>query len=115
MKLADALGKNFFELNYPQDLAARLQNAESRPCLFSGQMLRDETPLYRRQLDHNRWWYEYIFVPVFSNNGLVELVAGSTRDITERKDMEQERDRHLQDIQTLNARLKRSMTRPTTE
>lgn len=34
-------------------------------------------------------YYEYIFRPVFGADGSVEVVAGSTRDITERKKSEQ--------------------------
>lgn len=34
--------------------------------------------------------YEYIFVPVIGTNGAVEAVAGSTRDITEKKQVEEE-------------------------
>jgi signal transduction histidine kinase/CheY-like chemotaxis protein len=46
-----------------------------------------ETPLI--QPDGSTRQYEYIFVPVFSESGDVEAVAGSTRDITERKQAEQ--------------------------
>ncbi len=38
--------------------------------------------------------YDYIFIPVFGADGEVEAVAGTTRDVTERKSMEDEL-RHL--------------------
>ena len=34
--------------------------------------------------------YDYIFVPVFGADGEVEAVAGTTRDVTDRKAMEEE-------------------------
>ena len=37
---------------------------------------------------HGRRIYDYIFVPVIGADGEVEAVAGTTRDVTERKAME---------------------------
>jgi PAS domain S-box-containing protein len=85
-KLADALGKNFFELDYPEELAARLQQ-QIEIVFRTGQMLKDETPYTGAA--GTTGYYEYIFVPVFGNDSQVEIVAGSTRDITERKEMEE--------------------------
>ena len=47
--------------------------------------VRDHTP-FTGPTGETRY-YEYIFVPVFSSDGEVEAVAGSTRDITEREEM----------------------------
>ncbi len=85
--LDEAVGKNFEELGYPPELIE----------------------LYRRQLDDaltgktvsgaNAYvspqgvegHYEYTFVPVFGEDGRVETIAGTTRDITERVKAERER------------------------
>jgi chemotaxis response regulator CheB len=47
------------------------------------QGLRDETPY--TSPTGVEGFYEYIFTPVIASDGTVEVVAGSTRDITERK------------------------------
>lgn len=83
--LSEAVGKNFFDLNYPPDLAERLQ-AQIEQVIKTGAPLRDETP-YTSAIGTRA--YEYIFVPVTSADGRVVAVAGSTRDITERKDAEE--------------------------
>jgi len=85
MKLEDALGKNFFELNYPKELAARLQQ-QIETVFTTRQRLKDETPYTGAA--GTTGYYEYIFVPVFDTYGQVEAVAGSTRDISERYAME---------------------------
>ena len=41
--LAEAMGKSFFELDYPEDLAARLQN-QIQQVIETRQLLKDETP-----------------------------------------------------------------------
>ncbi|WP_375469479.1 PAS domain S-box protein [uncultured Nostoc sp.] len=82
---AQALGKNFFDLDYPTDLATRLQN-QIQQVIETRQPLKDETP-YTSALGIRA--YEYIFVPLLGINGMVEAVAGVTRDITDRKESEQ--------------------------
>jgi len=84
--LSEAVGKNFFELDYPPDLAARLQQ-QIQHVIATKQTIRDETP-YTSAIGTRA--YEYIFAPVFGADGTVEAVAGSTRDITERKQAEQD-------------------------
>ncbi|QEH38830.1 Autoinducer 2 sensor kinase/phosphatase LuxQ [Aquisphaera giovannonii] len=78
--LPEALGRDFRELGYPPELAARLQR-QVREVLETGRPLRDDTP-YTSQFGTRL--YEYIFVPVFAADGSVEAVAGSTRDVTDR-------------------------------
>jgi PAS domain S-box-containing protein len=79
--LEDAVGKNFFELGYPPELAARLQR-QIEEVVHTKAPLRDHTP-FTGPTGETRH-YEYIFVPVFTAAGELESVAGSTRDITER-------------------------------
>ncbi|VTT96878.1 pas sensor signal transduction histidine kinase : PAS domain S-box protein OS=Massilia sp. LC238 GN=FG94_04812 PE=4 SV=1: PAS_3: PAS_4: PAS_4: PAS_9: HisKA: HATPase_c: Response_reg [Gemmataceae bacterium] len=83
--LSAALGRNFFELDYPPDLAARLQQ-QIRDVIATRRPVRDETP-YTSAAGTRA--YEYIFVPVFGADGEVEAVAGSTRDISDRKRAEE--------------------------
>lgn len=80
----EAFGKNFFELDYPAELAERLDQ-QIQQVIFTRQPVRDETPYTAHSGERQ---YEYIFVPVFGSNDDVEAVAGSTRDITERKQTE---------------------------
>jgi PAS domain S-box-containing protein len=79
--LEEARGKNFFELEYPPELAARLQS-QIQQVIESRQPLRDQTPFTGPTGETRN--YEYIFVPVFAVDGSVEAVTGSTRDVTER-------------------------------
>jgi PAS domain S-box-containing protein len=83
--LSDALGRNFFELGYPPDLAARLQQ-QIRDVIATRRPVRDETPFTSAAGTRD---YDYIFVPVFGADGEVEAVAGSTRDISDRKRAEE--------------------------
>lgn len=85
LKLDEAVGKNFFELRYPDDLASRLQQ-QIQQVFATQQVLKDETA-YTSPTGAGGY-YEYIFTPVFAADGTVEVVAGSTRDITERKQVE---------------------------
>ncbi len=81
-RLDQAVGKTFFELPYPNELAAKLQS-QIQQVIEQGLPLRDETP-YTNPAGQTGF-YEYIFAPVFGSNGAIEAVAGSTRDITDRK------------------------------
>jgi len=87
LKLEQALGKNFFDLKYPDDLAERLQR-QIQQVIDTGQGLKDETPY--TSPTGVVGYYEYIFQPVLAADGKVESVAGSTRDISARKKMEGE-------------------------
>lgn len=80
-QLPEAVGKNFFELDYPTELAARLQR-QIQTVIVTKQPLRDETPFTSERGERQ---YEYIFMPVIGADGVVEAVAGSTRDVTEER------------------------------
>lgn len=86
MQLADAVGKTFFELPYPPEMAAKL-HGQIRQVLETRESLRDETS-YTNPAGLTGY-YEYIFSPVFGSDGAVEVVAGSTRDISERRRTEE--------------------------
>ena len=89
LTLEQAVGKDFFELHYPAELAAKLQR-QIQQVLQTGQKLTDETP-YTSPAGVEGF-YEYIFSPVFAADGTVECVAGCTREITARRRLEQERE-----------------------
>ena len=78
-------GRGFRELDYPPELADRL-NRQIREVVEARRPVRDETPFTG---PGGSGQYEYIFVPVFAADGSVEAVAGATRDITDRKRMEE--------------------------
>jgi PAS domain S-box-containing protein len=82
LTLQEAVGKNFFDLGYPEDLAARLQR-QLQQVIATRSPLVDETRYVSRTGVDG--YYEYIFAPVFAADGTVQVVAGSTRDITARK------------------------------
>jgi PAS domain S-box-containing protein len=81
----EALGKTFFELNYPVELAAQLQH-QIQQVITTRQPLKDEIP-YTSAFGTRA--YEYIFVPLLDADGVVYGVAGTTRDITDRKQVEE--------------------------
>jgi len=98
LSFAEAVGKNFHELGYPPELATRL-HAHIQQVIASRGQVRDVTPFTGP--DGTTRHYEYIFVPVFAEDGSVEAVAGSTRDITERMRGEAE-------LREANAKLSRT-------
>ena len=85
------VGKNFFDLGYPSELAERLQR-QIQQVITTRQSVRDETP-YTSVIGTRA--YEYIFRPVIGAEGKVEAVAGSTRDITELKEANRRKDEFL--------------------
>jgi PAS domain S-box-containing protein len=90
LTLDEVVGKNFLELPYPRELAERL-DAQIRQVFDTRERLMDET-VYTNPAGQTGY-YEYIFNPVFDRNGRVELVAGSTREVTHRKINEEARGR----------------------
>ncbi|MBA3825155.1 MAG: PAS domain-containing protein, partial [Ktedonobacterales bacterium] len=92
LTLDDVIGKNFFELPYPHDLATTLQTQVSQ-VIRTGKQVHDET-LYTSP-GGLAGYYEYIFSPVFDSAGEVLMVAGATRNITERVRRAQQKDEFL--------------------
>ncbi len=86
LKFEQAIGKNFFDLEYPADLARRLHN-QIQQVFDTKQIVTDETPYISPT--GIAGYYEYIFSPFCGADGAVELVVGTTRDITERQEMEE--------------------------
>ncbi len=79
--LAQVAGKTPHELDYPTDLADRLV-AQARSVFATRTPLDAETPY---DAGGGVRHYHYYMVPVIGSDGEVEAVAGSSRDVTERK------------------------------
>jgi PAS domain S-box-containing protein len=112
LRLKDAIGKNFYELQYPDDLARRLQE-QIQQVITTKLGLKDETP-YTSPTGAGGY-YEYIFRPVFDRDGNVESVAGSTRDITERKRVEEQLRQSQDRFRVLAASLENQVLSRTSE
>jgi PAS domain S-box-containing protein len=82
--LDEVIGKDLFDLDYPRELATRIRR-QIQQVIVTRAPVRDETPFTSHLGTRD---YEHIFVPVIGPDGAVEAVAGSTRDITERKESE---------------------------
>lgn len=82
----EAIGKNCLELGYP-DWHAAMHDREIETVVATRRPVRGMVPFTGT---HGRRYYDYIFVPVMGANGEVEAVAGTTRDVTERHESEQE-------------------------
>jgi PAS domain S-box-containing protein len=81
----ESAGKTCLELGY-EPWHAEMHNREIDAVVLSGRPVRGEIPFTGV---NGRRIYEYIFTPVFGENGGVEAVAGTTRDVTERKEAEE--------------------------
>lgn len=77
----EAIGKNCLELGY-EPWHAELHDREIEQVVATKQSIRGEVPFTGT---NGRRIYDYIFVPVLGLDGEVEAVAGTTRDVTERK------------------------------
>ena len=80
LPLAEAVGKNFFELGYPPDLATRLQT-QIEAVVATKAPVRDQTPYLSPSGVIG--YYDYIFTPVLGPDGTVSLISGITRDISD--------------------------------
>jgi PAS domain S-box-containing protein len=83
MTLEEAVGKTCFELGY-QKWHHDMHMREIAQVISTKAPIKGEVPFKapRTGIDGI---YEYIFTPVFGADGEVELIAGTTRDVTDRK------------------------------
>lgn len=79
-----AIGKTFLEIGY-EPWHAAMHDREIDQVRATRQPIRGEVPFTGTS---GRRQYDYIFVPVIGADGEVEAVAGTTRDVTERKETE---------------------------
>ncbi len=76
-----AIGKTCLELGY-EPWHAAMHDREIEQVVATKQPVRGDVPFTGTQ---GRRIYDYIFVPVLGANGEVEAVAGTTRDVTDRR------------------------------
>jgi PAS domain S-box-containing protein len=81
----EALGKNCLELGYAP-WHAQLHDREIDQIVATRKPIRGEVP-FTGTFGHRH--YDYLLVPVLGSDGEVVAVAGTTRDITEHKQMEE--------------------------
>jgi PAS domain S-box-containing protein len=81
----EAIGRNCLELGYAP-WHAEMHDREIDQVIATRQFVRGEVPF---EGVNGRRVYEYIFVPVLGPDGAVEAIAGTTRDMTERKQAEE--------------------------
>ena len=77
----EAIGRTCLELGY-EPWHAEMHDREIEQVRATKQPIRGEVPFSGTQ---GRRMYDYIFVPVFAADGEVIAVAGTTRDVTDRK------------------------------
>ncbi|MET0286847.1 MAG: ATP-binding protein [Polyangiales bacterium] len=77
----EAVGRSLLELGYP-DWHAAMHLREIEQVIRTKQAIRGTVPFTGGSGIHGI--YEYIFTPVLDSAGEVELIAGTTRDVTER-------------------------------
>jgi PAS domain S-box-containing protein len=82
MTLADVVGKNFSDLQYPQELADKVQG-QLRQVIETKKAITDEAAY--TSPTGVAGYYEYIFSPALSAEGRVDFVVGTTRDVTQRR------------------------------
>ena len=83
--VSDVVGKTWIELGYEQ-WHADLHDSELARVIHTRAPIRGEIPFTGTT---GRRIYDYIFAPVLDTDGNVVAVAGTTRDVTERKASEQ--------------------------
>ncbi len=83
--LEKAVGKSFAELGYPQ-WHADMHMRELRQVVATRQPIKGEVPFTGGSGISGV--YEYIFTPVLDSTGAVEVIAGTTRDVTARQRIE---------------------------
>ena len=82
----EAIGKTCWELGY-EPWHAAMHDREIEQVKATKAPIRGEVPFNGT---FGRRIYDYIFVPILGPDGEVEAVAGTTRDVTERKRFEEE-------------------------
>jgi PAS domain S-box-containing protein len=81
----EAIGKNCLELGY-EPWHAAMHDREIEQVVATKQPVKGEVPFTGT---FGRRIYEYIFVPVLGVSGEVEAIAGTTRDVTDRRQAEE--------------------------
>jgi two-component system sensor histidine kinase VicK len=100
-----AIGKSLLENGYEQ-WHAEMHEREMDQIKTSKQPVRGEVSFPHAVL--GRRVYDYILIPVLNEHGEVEAIAGTTRDITERKEWEDSLARNAEEQHLAAAEIKRA-------
>lgn len=92
------LGKGLREIGY-EEWHARMHEREIDQVVSTKEPVQGEVAFHHAEL--GKRFYEYIFVPVLNNDNEVEAVAGTTRDVTRRKETEEALRRNEEKYRTL--------------
>jgi PAS domain S-box-containing protein len=95
----NAVGKSLLENGY-EPWHAEMHEREIDQIKASKQPIRGEVSFPHATL--GRRFYDYILTPVLNEQGEVEAVAGTTRDITDRKQSEQALAHSTEELQSIN-------------
>jgi PAS domain S-box-containing protein len=95
----NAIGKRLLENGY-EPWHAEMHEREIDHIRKTKQSVRGEVAFPHATL--GKRIYDYILTPVFDENGEVEAVAGTTRDVTDRKMSEEMLAKSAEEIQTIN-------------
>ena len=82
----EAIGKTCLELGY-EEWHAAMHDREIEEVKAAGKPIRGEVPF---EGTNGRRIYDYIFSPIFGEDGFVEGIAGTARDVTDRRAAEAE-------------------------
>ncbi len=82
----ELLGRTFADLDYPPDLAAHLSNDIDR--IFADGVTVEDEVFFRSPTGHAAY-FSYLWGPIHTEDGSIELVVGVSRDTTERRAFEQ--------------------------
>jgi PAS domain S-box-containing protein len=83
--LQEAVGKNFFDLKYPEEVAARLQGLIQEAFATRRKVIDEASYASPNRAEGH---FGHIFFPVIGLSGTDDFVVGTTRDITVRKHSE---------------------------
>jgi PAS domain S-box-containing protein len=95
----DSVGKGLLENGY-EPWHAEMHEREIDQVAATKQPIRGEVSFPHATL--GKRVYDYIFTPVINELGEVEAVAGTTRDVTERKQWEQSLAQNAEELQSIN-------------
>jgi PAS domain S-box-containing protein len=94
-----AIGKGLRENGY-EEWHAAMHEREIDQVVATKKSIRGEVAFPHAVLGQRI--YDYILIPVFNETGQVVAVAGTTRDVTERKQMEQQLADSSEELQAIN-------------
>lgn len=90
--LEESIGKGFIELGY-EPWHAKMHEGEVDQVIASKRPIRGEVAFPHATLGERI--YDYIFAPILGANGDVVAIAGTTRDISELKYLENQKDQFI--------------------